>query len=137
MTRKNLFIVIGITAVIVIGYVGWRWWQARQSGNSPTASFGTNLNSVAPEMVGGSSGPAVAPAVNTPINITVTESTAAPPEMNGANEMQGVNARTPNNPMTRQADSVIPGVVSPGDNSAGMTPDMNDTAYDMESGNAG
>lgn len=58
------------------GYLAWRWYanyRAGQAGGG-VPQLGTNLNSVAPELVGGSSGPAVAPAANIPVSITITDS---------------------------------------------------------------
>lgn len=45
-----------LAGIAVAAYLAYRWWQSRQSA-SPTGGLGTNLNSVAPELVGGSSGP--------------------------------------------------------------------------------
>jgi len=54
--NPRTWIIIG--AVAIAAYLLYRWWQNKQSAtNSPTGSLGTNLNSVAPELIGGSSGP--------------------------------------------------------------------------------
>lgn len=51
---KTALIVVGIA---VAAYLGYRWWENRKASGSPTGALGTNLNSVAPELIGGSSGP--------------------------------------------------------------------------------
>lgn len=80
--NKNLRITLILAALAVAGYLGYRWWQNRQASASPTGSFGSNLNSVAPELVGGSAGPSAGPAVDLPINITLTSQPAAPSSAN-------------------------------------------------------
>jgi hypothetical protein len=83
--RVKLLLIVG--AVAVAAYLAYRWYQNRQSGNaspeSPTGGLGSNLNSVAPELVGGSAGPAVGPALSAPININLTEQVAPPPDTGG------------------------------------------------------
>lgn len=84
---KRAKTVIILAVVAVAGYMVYRYYKNKQAGgadNSPTGSLGTNLNSVAPELVGGSAGPAVGPAVSMPLNITLTEQVAPPPENTGA-----------------------------------------------------
>jgi|SRR5215472_14210067 len=111
--RKHLILVAGsaIVAAIVV-YVAYRWYQARQ-GNQ-VGGLGTNLNSVAPELVGGSTGPSVGPALNTPITITLNEaaSSTAAAEM-PENQMVPVNANTRTTLDMANPPSV--GVVSPAD----------------------
>jgi hypothetical protein len=87
--NKNLKIGLIVLVIAVAAYFAWQWWKNRQTSDSlqsPTQSFGTNLNSVAPELVGGSAGPSVgsAPAVSLPVNITLTEPTHKSVEL-GAN----------------------------------------------------
>lgn len=95
--RVRLLLIVG--ALAVAAYLGYRWMKSRQAGNaspdSPTGGLGTNLNSVAPELVGGSTGPAVGPALSTPINITLTEQVAPAPE-DRAGTMTGVNTSSTN-----------------------------------------
>lgn len=43
-----------IAGIAVAAYLGYRWWQNRQGSSQ---GLGANLNSVAPEMVAGSTGP--------------------------------------------------------------------------------
>jgi hypothetical protein len=58
LSKKQIRIGIIVAVVLVAGYFAYRWYSNRQSGNpSPTGGLGTNLNSVAPELVGGSTGP--------------------------------------------------------------------------------
>lgn len=47
--NSRTLLIIG--ALAVAGYLGYRWWANRQSGGQ----LGANLNSVAPEMIAGSS----------------------------------------------------------------------------------
>lgn len=116
LDRKHLLILVAIAGAAVVAYVGYRWWQARQPG-TPVGGLGTNLNSVAPELVGGSTGPSVGPAVNTPISITLNEAAnSTAPAQFPDNMQQGVNARVLS-PLWRQRDAVTPGVVSPTDQS--------------------
>ena len=115
LNRKHLMVLVGLAALGVAAYVGYRWWQARQ-GNE-VGGLGTNLNSIAPELIGGSTGPSVGPAVNTPISITLNEAanSTAPAEM-PSNMQEGVNARSVP-AIWRQRNAVTPGVVSPVDDS--------------------
>jgi hypothetical protein len=54
--KKQTRIILIVAAVAVAGYLGWRWWQNRQQGGG-TGQLGTNLNSIAPALVAGSTGP--------------------------------------------------------------------------------
>lgn len=97
MTKKEK-IYIGIAAGAIAAYFIVVWWRnhmtaQNSTGSGPTGSLGSNLNSVAPELVGGSSGPSVGPALSVPVNITLTST--EPPESAGNVAMQGVNAMTP------------------------------------------
>lgn len=72
---KRTMTVVLIAALAVGGYFLWKWYENKKSANSgasPTGSTGTNLNSVAPELIGGSTGPSLGPAVSLPININLT-----------------------------------------------------------------
>ena len=53
--NKNVRIILIVGAVAIAGYLAYRWWQNRSSGSG--GSLGANLNSAAPELVGGSTGP--------------------------------------------------------------------------------
>jgi hypothetical protein len=103
--NKNVRLVLILAAVAAAAYVGWRWYQSRlaASGTSPTGSLGTNLNSVAPELVGGSSGPAVAPAVDVPVNITLSSTSTLPTPAAGPNNMVPIQHR-PYNPVQQQSN---------------------------------
>lgn len=73
---KRLKIGLIVVVVAIVAYMTYKWWLGRQSTiQSPTQSFGTNLNSVAPELVGGSAGPSVgsAPAVSLPVTVNITD----------------------------------------------------------------
>lgn len=101
MHKHMKLFLIGLAAAIVAFFV-WRWWTNRQSNNSgdnvaPGGS--TDLNSVAPELIGGSSGPNVGPAVSLPVNITLTEQadTAPKPQVDG-DDMEG-GGRHKNHPL--------------------------------------
>ena len=103
--KKNTKIILIAVAAAVAVYLAYRWYAARKAGisdQSPTGGLGTNLNSVAPELVGGSAGPAVGPALSAPININLTEQVAPPPEP-PETEMLGANANS-TNPLRRQND---------------------------------
>lgn len=51
--QKKVVILIAIAAA---AYLGYRWWSNRQSNSSGTG-LGANLNSLAPALVAGSTGP--------------------------------------------------------------------------------
>lgn len=74
--NKRTKVIIGVVVVAVAGYLIYRWYQNRQATSDGTDSgvLGSNLNSVAPELVGGSSGPSVGPAVAMPLTINLSES---------------------------------------------------------------
>lgn len=71
---RTILIVIGVA---VAAYLAYRWYSNRNSGspvNSPTGSLGTNLNSIAPELVAGSTGPTSGLVYNqapTTVNLTL------------------------------------------------------------------
>lgn len=105
---KNQKILLAVAVLAVAGYFGWRWWQARQAaqqGGSPTGAFGTNLNSVAPELVGGSAGPSVGPALSAPVNITLNETSAPAPVSDMGTPMVAVNTPQSTNPLAMQNDA--------------------------------
>jgi hypothetical protein len=75
--KKEAKIAIGVAVLAVGAYLIYRWYQNRQqsqgSGQSAISQLGSNLNSMAPELVGGSSGPTSGPQVQMPVTITLTE----------------------------------------------------------------
>lgn len=75
--NKNVKVAIGIAALAVAAYLAYRWYQNRQAqqgtGQSAISQLGSNLNSMAPELVGGSSGPTSGPQVTMPVTISLTE----------------------------------------------------------------
>jgi hypothetical protein len=83
--NKNVKIGIGLAVLAIAGYLAWRWWQARQAATPGGGQLGTNLNSIAPELVGGSSGPVAQPAFDVPVNITVS-SESPPPQSPDADD---------------------------------------------------
>ena len=75
--NKNTKLILIIVGVVAGGYLLWSLWKNHQAqGSANGVATGTNLNSVAPELVGGSAGPNVGPAVSLPVNITLTEQAA-------------------------------------------------------------
>lgn len=144
MKDKRIVWLLVAAGVAVVAYVAYRWYQANASSNSPTGSLGTNLNSVAPELVGGSAGPSVGPAFNMPVNVTYTQSSSKSAEMPDTS-MLGVNAATGNNLTDTSADQ--PGSMdtgmddetaadnsstySGGDTSGGGTTDISVPASDV------
>lgn len=56
MSKRTKTILI-VIAVVIAAYIAYRWWTNRQSNADNSQSLGANLNSAAPELVGGSSGP--------------------------------------------------------------------------------
>lgn len=100
MSAKTWITLAIVAALAIGGWFLWHWWQAYQAQGGGNLGLGTNLNSVAPELVGGSAGPQVQPAVSLPVNITLSESVASaqPP----ATTMEGISA-APDNPLTSGA----------------------------------
>ena len=104
--KREAKIVLVLGVVAVAGYLFWRWYQARQAaaqgGQGAVSQLGSNLNSIAPELVGGSAGPSSGPQVTMPVTISLTES-ATPrglePE-SPAVQMQPVNV-PPLSPVTQ------------------------------------
>lgn len=58
MSKRTKVILI-VAALVVTAYLAYRYYTNKQQAqqNNNTSGLGSNLNSVAPEMVGGSSGP--------------------------------------------------------------------------------
>lgn len=76
---KTIFIVIAIAGA---AYLAYRWYVGRQTSGTP--QLGTNLNSVAPELIGGSTGPQsglnyYAGATNVYVTEAVTQNSVKPP----------------------------------------------------------
>jgi hypothetical protein len=64
-----------IAGIAVAAYLGYRWWSNRQD----SSGLGANLNSVAPELIGGSAGPSSGLTYNagsTTVNLTEPVSTS-------------------------------------------------------------
>lgn len=83
MNKK--WVIIGLVALAALAV--YLFLRSRSSasagsdeGNEVAPGGSTDLNSVAPELVGGSSGPTVNPAVQLPVNITLTEQAANAPK---------------------------------------------------------
>lgn len=78
---KKYWWLLGILAVG--GYFVYRYYENNGGSLSPTGALGTNLNSIAPELVGGSAGPSSGLdyyAGSTTINISEpSNSSAVPP----------------------------------------------------------
>lgn len=100
--KKEVKVALIVAVVAVGAYLAWRWYRNRQENQSgsPTGSLGANLNSVAPELVGGSSGPSAGPAVAMPLNITLTE--AAPAPQDDGDHMKSHHHGGKGNPVHRQ-----------------------------------
>lgn len=74
--QTRIWLIVGVAAVAV--YFIYRYIQNRGGTETGTGALGSNLNSVAPELVGGSAGPTQGPAVSVPVNITLTSQDTAP-----------------------------------------------------------
>ena len=98
--QTRIWLFVGAAAIAV--YFLYRYIQNRGGTESGSGALGTNLNSVAPELIGGSSGPSQGPAVDVPvtINVTDTSSTGSPdsdafpgyPQTTSAQAITGMNA---------------------------------------------
>lgn len=101
----KILIFVGVAAVVL--YFGIRWYENRkaaQLGNAQGGApggLGTNLNSVAPELIGGSTGPSIGPAVSTPITITIDQ-----------RDSDGRNDREGGNPLGAGAEQIGSGVTT-------------------------
>lgn len=126
MKKHAILIIVGLA---VVAYLAWRWWSNRQSnssGDNVAPGGSTDLNSVAPELIGGSSGPNVGPAVQLPVNITLTEqaNTAPKPQVDGDDMQSGQRIigspvqrnRIPPTPDTSDEDMQAAGVTTPDEN---------------------
>jgi hypothetical protein len=99
MKNKTVQIGIVVAVLAVGGFLAWRWWQNRQAATPGGGQLGTNLNSIAPELVGGSSGPVAQPAFDVPVNITVSSSSPPPETPDSSDQM------VPANPVGTYGDS--------------------------------
>lgn len=125
--NARMWVIIGAIAVTL--YLGYKIYQNYTMNSPGGGPLGTNLNSIAPELVGGSQGPVAQPAFNVPVNINVS-STAPPPETpDSGDQMIPANATSSyggsSNALTQQSDAagVASGTMPQGDNSAAANPD--------------
>lgn len=125
---KGIKVTLLLAGLAVAGYLAWRWYQQRQASTPGGGQLGTNLNSIAPYLVGGSSGPTAQPAVNVPVNINYTESSPAPPPETPDSDdlMVPANATSSyggsSNALTQQSDA------------AGQSSDISGAASDQQTG---
>lgn len=99
--NKNVKTLLIVAVAAVAIYLAYRWYENKKSSqagaNSTSASLGSNLNSVAPELIGGSQagGTQVQPVLSVPVDVTISESSQMPPE-ESANPVVPVNSTTGN-----------------------------------------
>lgn len=129
MSKKNIKLIVVIAAVAVAAFLAWRWWSNRQAtgnGNAVAPGGSSNLNSVAPELIGGSSGPEVGPAVSLPVNITLMENSAPPPQTEDEDDekMKSTKKGHSHNRLHKGSSQVIGGgnPFDPSVNGAGVIP---------------
>ena len=72
--QTRIVLIVGVAAVAV--YLLYRYISKRGNEGTGSGPLGTNLNSVAPELIGGSSGPSQGPAVDVPVTINVTDTSS-------------------------------------------------------------
>jgi hypothetical protein len=98
---KNTRMLLVLAGLAVAAYLVYRWYENKQAaaagGNSGTTGTGTNLNSVAPELVGGSTGPSIGPALQAPVTINITSTSAN--QNASANPVGALAPVQPQNPM--------------------------------------
>src|SRR5215469_13487691 len=102
---KRAWLIIGAVALIGIGiylYLRNRGEENAEDTGAVAPGGSTNLNSVAPELVGGPSGPDVTPQVSLPVNITLTTTETAPPPQLTGPEMEA-GQMIQGSPVQRQA----------------------------------
>lgn len=108
-----------LAGVVVVGvFLVYRWYTARKATGT-TPALGSNLNSLAPELVAGSSGPR-AGGVDIPVHVFVTETITRGDRDHGDRDkgvnpgppMLGANNTTPS-PLSRAttANGQTPGVI--------------------------
>jgi hypothetical protein len=108
--RTKIILVVG--ALIVAGYIAWRYYESKKNNESSgTGQLGSNLNSVAPELIGGSTGPSLGPAVSLPININLTTSEAG----------SGISNGSANYPLPYQSNPNVGHQLNGGQDTAGTT----------------
>lgn len=80
--KGNARTAVTLAVIAVAAYLGYRWWRGRQGGGGGAgAGLGSNLNSVAPELIGGSAGPDSAPAYTAPtVNVNEVIQPGPPPQ---------------------------------------------------------
>lgn len=127
--NKNTKTLIIIGVLVVAGYLAWRAYQNYKANQPGGGQLGTNLNSIAPELVGGSQGPVAQPAFNVPVNISVSSSSPAPPPEtpDAGDTMIPANATSSYggsaNALTQQSDAAGQDQsMMPRDDYAGMSP---------------
>ncbi len=127
MPAKNVKILIVVAVLAVAAYFGYQWWENRQANNDGNLipGAGSNLNSPAPNLVGGSAGPNSGPAVSLPITIDLTEDSGGKPSGKeaGHNMMEPANVKVPS-ALSRQS-------------MAAASPDVTAAPDDMDLVNAG
>lgn len=113
---KNGKIFLGVAVGALALYLAYRWYKSRsQAAGTGVPQLGTNLNSMAPELVGGSAGPSSGPQVTMPVTITLTESNPVPPDQDhsstnmepinvGPNNSTPLNQAATNNPPSTMPD---------------------------------
>jgi hypothetical protein len=132
--KKEYKIVLVVAALAVAAYLAIKWYENRQAASNGNtqggAADGSNLNSIAPELVGGSTGPSIGPALSTPITINVTS--GSPPA--SANPTVGVGpigygGGTPMQPLSTATPSPL-ALANPSNSSTGVqaAAPVNDTA---------
>ena len=55
--KKEAKTTLILAGVAVAAYLAYRWYMNKQAANQGSGSLGSNLNSVAPALIGGSAGP--------------------------------------------------------------------------------
>ena len=73
-----------IVAALAVGaYLLIKYYENQQSNiygsTQGTSALGSNLNSIAPELTGGSTGPSVGPALSAPVSISINETSPVTP----------------------------------------------------------
>lgn len=97
--NKRTRIILIVVGLAVAAYLAYRWYAAKSSSTATgNATLGTNLNSVAPELIAGSSGPSsglnyTAPA--TTIYLTMPTTTQTASNMTGKPISQGTPSEQP------------------------------------------
>jgi len=128
---KNTKTLLWVGIIAVAAYLGYRWYKNKQASaagaaatSAPlsTSSAGSNLNSVAPELIGGgdAAGTTVQPVLTVPVTVSIDQTSQNPPAQ-PQTPVIGVNATTPSGVTAQSTAAGSTGASSTGSTGASST----------------